>query len=446
MMKKIIEIISVMTVIALISINLDIVNAAETIGNLKSIYSSTGKICLSVDAGASNQDNYTIKIKKPNDDALVKKAFLFGTSTNIPGDTDLETNYDILLNSNQIEWNEIVVISTIQKHLDQYNCEPFPPYTRNFFNMYADVTSVIQIIDLKSDINSVAISQVKKDSNKIIQGCVLIVIFDNPHQAEDKTIRILFSNKNDQPFATDVPINYRFEIPLSGFNFYNQDSYLNMGLGISNGCQPKIACLQNQCNNSEDSLYGIHSTVVKVNGQLLTSLAGGQDDGDIFDQNGEGYLTVGGINDDTQNPDINLYVDNETDARSDDELYSLKHFVHDYETELVITTENQSKNDNLFLAYVEYSYAPDSSDRDNDGVINEWDKCENTFNGVCTDKEGCDCRLKIFSDFENGYDEWSHSGGTINHQDGYITLTDNEKYDYMYMSAPPEISWRFDIF
>ena len=430
------------TLITLIifTVNLEDSNAAETVGNLKSIYSSTGKICLSVDGGASNQENYTIKIKRPNDDAFVKKSFLFGTSTNKPNDTDLTTNYDIRLNSNLIEWHEPVVISTIQNHLDQYECKPVTPYTRNFFNMYADVTHVIQNIDLKSGINSVAISQVKKDSSKIIQGCVLIVVFENPHQVEDKTIRILFSNNNDQPFGTEVPINYRFEIPLTGFNFYNQDSYLNMGLGISNGCQPKIACLKNQCNPSEDSLYGIHSTVVKVNGQLLSSLAGGQDDGDIlgeiYDHDGEGLLSVGGINDDTQNPDINVSVDNETDARSDDELYSLKHFVHDNMTEIVVTTENQSKNDNLFLAYVEYSYAPDSSDRDNDGVINEWDRCNNTHHGACTDNEGCDCRLKIISDFENGLDEWTQSGGTITYQDGYITLTDKEKYDYMYMSAP----------
>jgi hypothetical protein len=96
-----------------------------------------------------------------------------------------------------------------------------------------------------------------------------------------------------------------------------------MSLGISFGFQPT-----NQF------------TRVDINGQRLTSGAGGQDDG--FDQNG-GLITAGGVGDDPANPT------NPSAKSGDDELYNLAPFLDTGDTSFLIETVNPSKDDNVFF-------------------------------------------------------------------------------------------------
>ena len=86
-------------------------------------------------------------------------------------------------------------------------------------------------------------------------------------------------------------------------------------------------------------------STVDVNGQRVSSAAGGEDDG----QPANGALiTVGGVGDSNANPsDPNAPP---TNPRSDDELYSLLPFVNTGDTTIQVATRNPSGDDNIFYA------------------------------------------------------------------------------------------------
>jgi hypothetical protein len=83
---------------------------------------------------------------------------------------------------------------------------------------------------------------------------------------------------------------------------------------------------------------------VDVNGNRLTTSAGGEDDG--FSANG-GLITAGGIDDSDTNPNP---TGTTTGARYDDELYNLASFMKIGDTLLTIDTLNPSADDNVFFA------------------------------------------------------------------------------------------------
>ncbi|MEN6428975.1 MAG: PEP-CTERM sorting domain-containing protein [Phycisphaerales bacterium] len=85
-------------------------------------------------------------------------------------------------------------------------------------------------------------------------------------------------------------------------------------------------------------------TTVDINGQRLTSSAGGQDDG--FSSNG-GLITAGGIGDSIANPANPLALP--TGPRSDDELYNLAPFLTIGNNGINIRTLNPSNDDNVFF-------------------------------------------------------------------------------------------------
>ncbi len=104
---------------------------------------------------------------------------------------------------------------------------------------------------------------------------------------------------------------------------------LEMSLGISYSSQPA----------------GQYSQV-DVNGQRLTTSAGGQDDGQS--ENGA-LLTVGGLDDSPANPADPLATDT-NGPRYDDELYDLLPFVNTGDTTITVATANPSNDDNIFFA------------------------------------------------------------------------------------------------
>ena len=83
------------------------------------------------------------------------------------------------------------------------------------------------------------------------------------------------------------------------------------------------------------------SSIVDINGNSLTTCAGGQNDG--FAANG-GLITIGGIGDDrANNHDCSA-------INGDDELYSLEPFLNVGDTLVTIETQNPSTDDNIFFA------------------------------------------------------------------------------------------------
>src|SRR5205823_3341594 len=94
-----------------------------------------------------------------------------------------------------------------------------------------------------------------------------------------------------------------------------------------------------QPNNQQDNQYSL----IDVNGQRLTSSAGGQDDG--AGANGA-LITVGGIGDTNDNPPPLVPPNG---FRTDDELYNLKPFVTNGTTHISVFTLNPSQDDNIFV-------------------------------------------------------------------------------------------------
>jgi hypothetical protein len=103
-----------------------------------------------------------------------------------------------------------------------------------------------------------------------------------------------------------------------------------MSLAISFGAQPN---------------GGGQVSLVDVNGQRLTSSAGGEDDGTTA--NGA-LITVGGLGDDPANP-ANPNA-GPTNPRSDDELYTLDPLLAAGVTNISVFSRNPSNDDNIFFA------------------------------------------------------------------------------------------------
>lgn len=80
---------------------------------------------------------------------------------------------------------------------------------------------------------------------------------------------------------------------------------------------------------------------VDINGNRLTSSAGGYDDG-IFSDGG--LLTAGGIGDSTANP-----ADPMSTSAADDELYDLSPFLNTGDTSFTMFTSNPTNDDNIFM-------------------------------------------------------------------------------------------------
>jgi hypothetical protein len=111
---------------------------------------------------------------------------------------------------------------------------------------------------------------------------------------------------------------------------YDGSSDIIMSLGISFSCQKYQP--QNQ-----------YSTV-DINGQRLTSSAGGSDDG--YEENG-GLITAGGIGDSTENP-LDPYSHG-SGSTYDDELYDIASFLHAGDSLITVDILPGSGAENMFF-------------------------------------------------------------------------------------------------
>ncbi|MEP7141580.1 MAG: Ig-like domain-containing protein [Ferruginibacter sp.] len=271
---------------------------------LQQFYSSTGHYTLSADGIGSTTSSMAIRVNKPNAQATVQKAILLSSVT-----FTTMANGCVTIGGVPVNWDGTA--SSAQ------------------FNSYwADVTSIVaaQINGFPAGISTLNITECNTGS---IEGEGLLVIF-NDAAATEKTIIVMVGAQN--------PLGDNFAVTLSQPIDPNQPgALLDMGLGIGYGYQ------QNG---------GGQFSQVSVNGQRLTSSAGGEDDGDHA--NGA-LLTVGGIGDVNTNPVDPLA--GPTNPRTDDELYTILPFITNTTTSLNINTINPSNDDNIFLAYFALSGA-----------------------------------------------------------------------------------------
>jgi hypothetical protein len=348
---------------------------------LKEFYTITGKYVLSVDGVGSMKNSYSVIVNKPSAESTVFKAFLLASST---GESDFQiSETEIRLDDKAFQWdNEI-------------------PGAIHNYNYCSDVTSIIKD-KIDSSASGHIFVNISEKSSDNIDGTILAVIFEEPSQIKDTTIVLLFGAQKMDGDTFSIILNEKID-------FTANDIEANMGLGISFGYQSQ--------SNAE-----IQYSIVKINGNVLTSSAGGQDDGDNYDGS---LLTVGGINDSNDNPsDPNEPPTN--DCRIDDELYSLLPFLKNGDTTLSVFTINPSNDDNIFFAYFELPPATlqvcNISDEDHDGVINLWDKCPDTPQNSCVHNDGCACDI-VLKDEDNFVSKTKWKEYYVNVDKKYSKLT-----------------------
>lgn len=276
--------------------------AAASATALQPVVTETGLISLSADAlGTTSSGN--IQVNKPAG-ATVRGAYMaaadvWGSNGN-PGPLP---DGAIELNGTPVSWSLHVKLNAVAGGPN---------------HAWADVTSIVKPV---VDAAPAGIIDLPVVETIFLDGSILAVIFDDPNQTVSNTVVLMFGAQD----TTGDTFNVLFSDPID-----KSDPNLGMefSLGISFGFQPSGQVSR-----------------VDINGQRLTSSAGGQDDG--YSGNG-GLITVGGIGDSTANPpDPNAGA---ADPRDDDELYDILPFVNTGDTGMVIDTINPSNDDSIFFA------------------------------------------------------------------------------------------------
>ena len=267
--------------------------------SLRPFFNLTGNLTLSVDGAGIVAPTGTIDVEKPAG-ATVLKAFLF--TANVPGG-GLVSSGAASLQGVPVAYEEVVTGML------------FAPTSVG----RADVTSIVA-----STLNAAPSGLVSLDYSELntgaTDGSVLAVVFQDP-AAQTNTVSLLF--------GVQAPEGDNFSVAL-GAPFDDDETDIQLSLGISFGFQ--------QGGTGQNS-------IIEVNGNRLTSSAGGNDDGE--DANGA-LITVGGIGDDPTNPADPFAT--ATDRRDDDELYTLDPLIEDGITSINVFSQNPSNDDAVFFA------------------------------------------------------------------------------------------------
>jgi hypothetical protein len=320
-------------------------SAPEAASGLNQFYLKFGRYQTSVSAAGSNAASHTLRVTKPHADAIVDKAYLMAASNGCGSPCSVYTptpinNGDIRLNNQPVTWQNSVI----------NGINNFPEW---FHSVLADVTSIVKpVMDAMPAAGNKNFT-VKENSakNLYIDGEILVVVFKMPAGNPQRTVALMFGA---QQLHGD-----RFELSLlNPIDKTAAGAALNMGLGISYGFQDG----------------GVQQfSRVTVNGQALTSAAGGSDDSVAAPPGNGTLITVGGLGDSLNKPaDPNATP---TTSRSDDERYSLLSFINNSTTLIQIDTHNPSNDDNIFFAYFEFSGRGDvNKDSDGDGLLDSWEE------------------------------------------------------------------------
>lgn len=286
-------------------------------------------LALSIDGlGTNNPAGGPIRVEKSNAGETVRAAYLFAATTG--GYEYAPENGDVTLNGTSVEWEAAHTI-------------PTTPGV-GAYNAVANVTSIVAPVVDAAPTGLVDLTVAEGEKTLEYDGEILAVILEDPGVNEARSLTLLYGAQEATGDTFHVGLAEPINLAEPGFA-------LNLSLGISYGYQPA----------------GQYS-IIEVNGKLMTSSAGGQDDciekySATPDwagcENGE-LLTVGGIGDTTEDPPEPEATDEtcqnaagEGAPRCDDELYSLLPFVANGEGTISFFTDNPSDNDNIFFGALE---------------------------------------------------------------------------------------------
>jgi hypothetical protein len=277
--------------------------------------SESGLISVSIDGVGSNDatSGADVQVDKPAG-ATVRKAYLLTAPTPRDNLSDITiSNGGSSLTIGRADYDAVATGADDQE------------------NGRIDITDFIKPIVDAAPAGRIDFTIVES-STFAIDGEVLVVIFDDPNVSDPRSVVLVFGAQEQAGDSFNIGLADPFD---------NATQDILMSLGISFGYQGFSGTGQ--------------VSLVDVNGQRLTSAAGGQDDCDIFEpsvepcaQNGA-LLTVGGLGDDPASP-ADPSANDSDGARSDDELYTLDEFIDDGDNNILVETSNPSFDDNIFFA------------------------------------------------------------------------------------------------
>ena len=274
-------------------------------GSVVPVVTETGFLHLSVDGVGTLDEAGVVQIEKPAG-ATVRRAFVAAASAGMSGRRLVDG--DVSVDGVPLSW----LITT--------------PSSINSWNHWAEVTSLVAPKLDAADPGLVDVALGEVDSPGI-DGAILAVIFDAAERETVSTVALLFGAQLVQGDTFHVRLSDPVELE-------NPLYRLDLSLGIAFGY------VENQ--------YRLQRSLVDVNGQRLTSSAGGFDDGVAA---GGALLTVGGMGDSASNPPPDeLAPDAPDNSRFDDELYDLRPFTQTGDTELSVFTLNPTNDDNIFFS------------------------------------------------------------------------------------------------
>ena len=280
-------------------------NLPRTAGQaLHVAYAITGKVSYSVDAVGSNNAQMAIQVVKPNAGAKVIRAFLVVAM--IPQGGNLPQG-GVKINGQSVFWEKVAVGA----------------FNNNY---WANVTSLVKPTLDAAAAGTVNFTISEGTTATKIDGEVLAVVWDDPSIANYRTVAFLFGSQNPQGDTFHISFSEPIDPAAAG-------ARADMGLGIS------------------WSTGGSQRSLVDVQGQRMTSSAGGYNDGSAT--NGA-YITCGGVGDGTANPPDPYAAGN---SAYDDELYTLLPYLTPTTTEVTVYTLNPSNDDNVFFAHFYLSTA-----------------------------------------------------------------------------------------
>ncbi|MGV3733698.1 MAG: LPXTG cell wall anchor domain-containing protein [Microcella sp.] len=279
-------------------------------GGLRLMHAFTGNLNWSVDGLGINppEQTGTLTVQKPAGAAVIRAYLMLASFSEV----DVADLSDVRLNGAAPSFTEVATDTL----------------GFGFRNFMADVTSIVRPTIDGASAGNVAIAINEGANAGQIEGSSLVVVFDDP-AVSISSIAIYF--------GTSVTTGDNFTLAFDTLSEpQTQDLRMSLGSAFSYG--------EGQ------------STVVSVNGQTLSDVAGHFDDCDAFvagDEDGGNWtcedgalITVGGVGESLTNP----VVGEPWTTVNDDELYSLSPFVEVGDTQIEVQTLNDSGDDNVFMA------------------------------------------------------------------------------------------------
>lgn len=302
------------------------------------IVNERGKVIWSADGVGKNQfSSGTITIEKPSGGATVRKAVLAAATE--PGAGTIP-NGTMTIDGAAVAWDQTV------------------PGAIGTVNHWADVTGMLTAKLSAAGAGPIDFTISEGDMSDGIDGSALIVVWEDAAIVGNFSVIVLFGAQD--------PDGDTFRVFMD--DPFTSSGFAEMSLGISHGCNRS-----SRCNPDAETQF----ILVDIDGQRLTSSAGGMNDG--FDVDGM-LFTIGGFGDSNTNPPP--FASPSLGNDPDDEYYNITSFITPGSTFFDVFSQNPSDDDNLFLAlfYVSPSGSsepppppPPPSPECSDGVDNDGD-------------------------------------------------------------------------